>query len=70
MMGGSAIEGGEISAVPEVPAAEVTLEGGKARRGSHLSKWRRHVMAYAREHGISLKKAMSKARASYYRGSK
>jgi hypothetical protein len=42
------------------------LEGG-ARRKDHLSKWRNHVMAYAREHGISLKRAMKKARASYRR---
>jgi hypothetical protein len=66
MRGGSTIEGGETPSV----SSEVTFEGGKAkkgRRGSHLGKWRRHVMAYAKQHNMSLKKAMSKARASYYK---
>jgi hypothetical protein len=74
MMGGSKITGGETTettpAVPEV-TPEITLEGGKSRsrkgRGHHLERWRKHVMAYAKQHGISLKKAMSKARASYRR---
>lgn len=77
MMGGSKITGGETTSgmVPEAAAAvtEVNLEGGKSRsrsrkgRGHHLDRWRKHVMAYAKQHGISLKKAMSKARASYRR---
>jgi hypothetical protein len=78
-MAGGEIKGGQVEikggATP-APVAETTqvdpavLEGGsrhRRRRHDHLSRWRNHVMKYAREHNMSLKKAMKKARASYYK---
>ena len=67
---GGVIKGGEIKggATQETTPVDVNaLEGGSRKRKDHLSRWRNHVMAYAREHNMSLKKAMKKARASYYK---
>jgi hypothetical protein len=70
--GGEEIKGGATPApAPETTQVDTSvLEGGskhRRRRTDHLSRWRNHVMKYARDHNISLKKAMKKARASYYK---
>jgi thiol-disulfide isomerase/thioredoxin len=75
------IAGGEVAATPAAvatPTENVELTAGsrrrrrsrsrsRSRRHRGTSRWVKHAMAYAREHGVSYKVALKKARASYRR---
>ena len=66
-MRGGSIEAGETPSVPEAPPAEVSLEGGRARkRGHQLDRWRMHLKSYMAKHPkMLLRDAMMNASKSY-----